>query len=141
MSADKQFLTDNARADGVQTTASGLQYRVITQGAGARPADGNAEVEVHYEGRLINGKVFDSSFQRGEPITFFLSQVIPGWTEGVQLMPVGSTYEFYIPSDLGYGSRGVPGVIPPQRHADLQGRTAQGVVIAPRVSSMVSRYG
>ncbi len=111
--ADTQFLADNARQPGVTVTASGLQYRVITQGAGARPASGDSEVEVHYEGRLIDGTIFDSSYQRGESITFFLNQVIPGWTEGVQLMPTGSTYELYIPSNLGYGARGIPGVIPP----------------------------
>ncbi|MBK8020620.1 MAG: FKBP-type peptidyl-prolyl cis-trans isomerase [Chloroflexi bacterium] len=113
MSADTQFLAENAKKEGVVTTASGLQYKVLTQGEGKRPASANAEVEVHYEGRLINGTVFDSSYQRGEPITFFLNQVISGWTEGVQLMPVGSTYELYIPSDLGYGPRGAAGVIPP----------------------------
>jgi FKBP-type peptidyl-prolyl cis-trans isomerase len=113
MSADKNFLQENARKEGVVTTASGLQYKVITQGTGARPASANSEVEVHYEGSLINGSVFDSSYKRGEPITFFLNQVIPGWTEGVQLMPIGSTYEFYIPSELGYGARGAGGVIPP----------------------------
>jgi len=113
MSADKKFLEENAKKEGVVTTASGLQYKVLTAGTGARPASGNAEVEVHYEGKLINGTVFDSSYKRGEPITFFLNQVIAGWTEGVQLMPVGSTYELYIPSELGYGARGAGGVIPP----------------------------
>ncbi len=113
MSADTKFLEENALKEGVVTTASGLQYKVLTQGTGARPASGNSEVEVHYEGSLINGTVFDSSYKRGEPITFFLNQVISGWTEGVQLMPTGSTYEFYIPSALGYGTRGAAGVIPP----------------------------
>jgi FKBP-type peptidyl-prolyl cis-trans isomerase len=113
MSAAKNFLDENARKEGIITTASGLQYRVITQGTGARPAGPNSEVEVHYEGRLVDGTVFDSSYKRGESITFFLNQVIPGWTEGVQLMPTGSTYELYIPPDLGYGTRGVSGVIPP----------------------------
>ncbi len=112
-SADKQFLEENAKKEGVVTTASGLQYKVLTQGTGARPSSANSEVEVHYEGRLIDGKVFDSSYKRGEPLTFFLNQVIAGWTEGVQLMPAGSTYELYIPAELGYGSRGAPGVIPP----------------------------
>lgn len=111
--ADKQFLTDNASKPGVVTTASGLQYKVLTQGTGPRPASANTEVEVHYEGRLINGTIFDSSYQRGETINFFLNQVIPGWSEGVQLMPTGSIYEFYIPAELGYGARGVGGVIPP----------------------------
>ncbi|NUQ04212.1 MAG: FKBP-type peptidyl-prolyl cis-trans isomerase [Anaerolineae bacterium] len=113
MSADKQFLEANARKEGVVTTASGLQYKVLTQGTGKRPSSANSEVEVHYEGRLISGRVFDSSYQRGEPITFFLNQVIAGWTEGVQLMPIGSVYELYIPSELGYGARGAAGVIPP----------------------------
>jgi FKBP-type peptidyl-prolyl cis-trans isomerase len=111
--ANQEYLEANAKKDGVEVTASGLQYRVIQQGDGSRPADGNAEVEVHYEGKLIDGTVFDSSYQRGESISFFLNQVIPGWTEGVQLMPVGSKYEFVIPSDLGYGQRGAGGVIPP----------------------------
>ncbi len=109
----KQWLAENAKKEGVVSTASGLQYKVLTQGTGAKPASANAEVEVNYEGSLIDGTVFDSSYKRGESITFFLNQVIPGWTEGVQLMPTGSTYELYIPSELGYGARGVPGVIPP----------------------------
>ena len=113
MKANQEYLEANAKKDGVKVTASGLQYRVIQQGDGSRPADGNAEVEVHYEGKLIDGTVFDSSYQRGESISFFLNQVIPGWTEGVQLMPVGSKYEFVIPSELGYGQRGAGGVIPP----------------------------
>lgn len=113
MKANQEYLEANAKKDGVEVTASGLQYRVIQQGDGSRPADGNAEVEVHYEGKLIDGTVFDSSYQRGESISFFLNQVIPGWTEGVQLMPVGSKYEFVIPSELGYGQRGAGGVIPP----------------------------
>jgi FKBP-type peptidyl-prolyl cis-trans isomerase len=113
MSAAKKFLEENSRKEGVQTTSSGLQYKVLTQGTGPRPASPNSEVEVHYEGRLVDGTVFDSSYKRGESITFFLNQVIPGWTEGVQLMPTGSTYEFYIPPELGYGTRGVSGVIPP----------------------------
>lgn len=113
MSADTQFLEDNAKNDDVTVTASGLQYKVIEQGTGPKPDSPNSEVEVHYEGRLVNGKVFDSSYKRGEPITFFLNQVIAGWTEGVQLMPTGSTYELYIPSELGYGKQGAGGVIPP----------------------------
>lgn len=113
MKANQEYLEANAKKDGVEVTASGLQYRVIQQGDGSRPADGNAEVEVHYEGKLIDGTVFDSSYQRGESISFFLNQVIPGWTEGVQLMPIGSKYEFVIPSELGYGQRGAGGVIPP----------------------------
>lgn len=113
MSADKKFLEENAKKEGVVTTKSGLQYKVLSAGTGARPKSSSSEVEVHYEGSLINGSVFDSSYQRKESITFFLNQVIPGWTEGVQLMPTGSTYELVIPAELGYGTRGVPGVIPP----------------------------
>lgn len=112
MEAGKQFLAANAKKEGVTTTASGLQYKVIHQGDGAKPA-ADAEVEVHYKGTLIDGKVFDSSYDRGESISFFLNQVIAGWQEGVQLMPVGSKYEFYIPYELGYGARGAGGVIPP----------------------------
>lgn len=116
MEAGKQFLAANAKKEGVVTTASGLQYKVIRQGDGAKPA-ADAEVEVHYKGTLIDGTVFDSSYDRGESISFFLNQVIAGWQEGVQLMPVGSKYEFYIPYELGYGARGAGGVIPP--HATL----------------------
>lgn len=99
------FLDENGKREGVKTTESGLQYEVISQGDGAMPA-ATSKVTVHYEGTLVDGTVFDSSYERGEPISFPLSGVIPGWTEGVQLMPVGSTYKFYIPSSLGYGSRG-----------------------------------
>jgi FKBP-type peptidyl-prolyl cis-trans isomerase len=112
MDKNQQFLADNAKQPGVQTTASGLQYKVLQAGTGAKPG-AYAEVEVHYEGRLIDGKIFDSSYERGEPISFLLGQVIEGWREGVQLMPVGSKYELYIPSELGYGKRGAEGVIPP----------------------------
>jgi FKBP-type peptidyl-prolyl cis-trans isomerase FkpA/FKBP-type peptidyl-prolyl cis-trans isomerase FklB len=112
MNTDKQFLADNAKKDGVKTTKSGLQYRVIREGTGRHPG-ANDEVEVHYKGSLINGKVFDSSYDRNESISFFLNQVISGWQEGVQLMKEGAKYEFYIPSELGYGQRGAPGVIPP----------------------------
>jgi FKBP-type peptidyl-prolyl cis-trans isomerase FkpA/FKBP-type peptidyl-prolyl cis-trans isomerase FklB len=109
---DQQYLEDNAKKEGVQTTASGLQYRVIREGDGPKP-NAYSEVEVHYKGTLIDGKVFDSSYDRGEPISFLLGQVIQGWQEGVQLMPVGSKYELVIPSELGYGVHGAPGVIPP----------------------------
>jgi FKBP-type peptidyl-prolyl cis-trans isomerase FkpA len=112
MDKNQQFLIDNAKQEGVKTTSSGLQYKVLQEGTGPKP-DAYAEVEVHYEGRLIDGKIFDSSYQRGEPISFLLGQVIQGWQEGVQLMPVGSKYELYIPSELGYGKSGAPGVIPP----------------------------
>jgi FKBP-type peptidyl-prolyl cis-trans isomerase len=98
-----QFLLENGQRDGVITTESGLQYEVLVNGEGPMPAD-TSVVTVHYEGKLIDGIVFDSSYEREEPGTFPLTRVIKGWTEGVQLMPVGSTYMFYIPADLGYGS-------------------------------------
>jgi FKBP-type peptidyl-prolyl cis-trans isomerase FkpA len=110
--ADKQFLVDNAKKEGVQTTASGLQYKVLETGSGAKPKATDT-VNVHYSGKLINGKKFDSSYDRGEPISFPLNGVIAGWTEGLQLMPVGAKYELVIPAELGYGSRGAGGVIPP----------------------------
>lgn len=113
MEAGKQFLAENAKKDGVMVTDSGLQYKVLNKGEGGKsPEDGNAEVEVHYEGSLIDGTVFDSSYKRGETISFFLNQVIKGWQEGVQLMSEGDTYELYIPYELGYGAQGAPGVIP-----------------------------
>lgn len=112
MNDNKAYLETNAKKEGVHVTASGLQYRVLREGTGPKPGP-RAEVEVHYEGRLIDGKVFDSSYARGESISFFLSQVIAGWQEGVQLMPTGAKYELTIPSDIAYGARGAPGVIPP----------------------------
>jgi FKBP-type peptidyl-prolyl cis-trans isomerase len=110
--AGKTFLEANGKQPDVTTTASGLQYKVITAGSGPRPT-ANDTVKVHYKGTFLDGKTFDSSYDRGEPISFPLRGVIPGWTEGVQLMPVGATYEFYIPSNLAYGERGAGGVIPP----------------------------
>ena len=107
-----KFLEDNAQRPEVKTTASGLQYEVLTEGTGPKPSGSTARVTVHYEGRLINGTVFDSSYKRNQPASFGLNQVISGWTEGVQLMPQGSKYRFFIPSDMGYGSRGA-GSIPP----------------------------
>jgi FKBP-type peptidyl-prolyl cis-trans isomerase len=106
------FLEENGKKSGVVTTASGLQYEVITEGRGRRPG-ADALVEVNYEGSLIDGTVFDSSFDRGESAEIPLNQVIPGWTEGIQLMTIGSTYRFFIPSALGYGGEGAGGVIPP----------------------------
>ncbi len=108
----KKFLEENAKKEGIKTTASGLQYEVITMGTGAKPT-ATDKVKVHYEGSLINGKVFDSSYKRGEPISFPLNGVIKGWTEGLQLMPVGSKFKFYIPQELGYGERGSGQDIPP----------------------------
>lgn len=108
----KAFLDENAAREGVKVTASGLQYKVIKEGEGAQPA-AEDEVTVHYTGKLLNGTVFDSSVNRGEPATFPLNRVIPGWSEGVQLMKEGAKYEFFIPSDLAYGPNGISNVIPP----------------------------
>ncbi len=108
----QQFLKENAKLEGVKTTSSGLQYKVLREGSGKQPAATDT-VEVNYEGKLINGTVFDSSYKRGESISFPLNQVIPGWTEGVQLMKEGAKYQFYIPSNLAYGSRGAGGAIGP----------------------------
>ncbi len=108
--AGDAFLAENAGREGVMTTDSGLQYKVLEQGSGPMPA-ATDRVTVHYRGTLIDGTEFDSSMG-GEPVTFGLNQVIPGWTEGVQLMPVGSKYEFYINPELGYGAAG-GGPIPP----------------------------
>ncbi|MEG1499427.1 MAG: FKBP-type peptidyl-prolyl cis-trans isomerase [Bacteroidales bacterium] len=102
----KLFLEKNAKEKGVKQTESGLQYKVIKEGKGKKPLSTD-KVKVHYVGTLIDGTEFDSSVKRGEPITFPLNGVIPGWTEGVQLMNVGSKYLFYIPSELGYGDRTV----------------------------------
>lgn len=109
--AGEKFLAENERKEGVQKTASGLQYKVITEGTGAKPKATDT-VTVHYEGKLIDGKVFDSSYERGEPVSFRLNEVIKGWTEGVQLMNTGSKYELYIPSDLAYGETGNPNIEP-----------------------------
>ena len=108
----EKFLQENKLREGVQETASGLQYEVLVQGKGPKPT-AESTVKVHYEGTLIDGTVFDSSYQRGEPIEFPLNGVIKGWTEGLQLMPVGSKYKLYIPSELGYGERGAGQSIPP----------------------------
>ena len=108
-----RFLRENAKKEGVKVTESGLQYEVIEQGDGAKPKETD-KVKVHYEGTLTSGEVFDSSYERGEPISFGLNQVIKGWTEGVQLMPIGSKYRFVIPYDLAYGEAGSPPAIPPK---------------------------
>jgi FKBP-type peptidyl-prolyl cis-trans isomerase len=107
------FLEENAQQDDIIVTESGLQYRVIEEGTGERPT-AEDEVEVHYTGTLVTGEEFDSSHSRNQTATFPLNRVIPGWTEGVQLMTEGSTYQFFIPSDLGYGDNPPPGsIIPP----------------------------
>jgi FKBP-type peptidyl-prolyl cis-trans isomerase len=106
-----KFLAENKKRPEVKETPSGLQYEVVKMGTGPMPKDTNT-VKVHYTGTLINGTKFDSSRDRGEPISFPLNGVIPGWTEGVQLMPVGSTFKFYIPYQLAYGAQGSPPVIP-----------------------------
>jgi FKBP-type peptidyl-prolyl cis-trans isomerase len=100
-----KFMLENHSKEGVQVTDSGLQYKVLEMGDGAKPS-ATDKVKVHYRGTLLNGEEFDSSYARGEPISFQLNQVIPGWTEGVQLMPVGSKFMFYIPPDLAYGPAG-----------------------------------
>ena len=106
-----EYLKENASRDLTRVTKTGLQYKVITEGNGQSPS-AHSRVRVHYEGRLTDGTVFDSSYKRGTPTEFGLGQVIPGWTEGLQLMKEGSTYEFTIPPALGYGEVGVPGHIP-----------------------------
>ena len=112
IAAEKKFFEENAKKQGVVTTKSGLQYQVLVEGSGEKPGRTDV-VKVHYEGQLPNGKVFDSSIARGEPIEFPLDHVIPGWTEGVQLMKVGAKYRFFIPSRLGYGAHGAGNAIPP----------------------------
>ena len=107
----EKFLAENALKEGVKVTESGLQYEVIKMGKGKKPT-ATDRVKVHYHGTLIDGTVFDSSVERGEPVTFGLNQVIKGWTEGVQLMPIGSKFRFYIPQELGYGAQNA-GSIPP----------------------------
>lgn len=102
------FLTENAKKEGVHTTASGLQYEIIEQGTGVKPSASDT-VKVHYHGTLIDGTVFDSSISRGMPATFGVHQVIKGWTEALQLMPVGAKYRLYIPEDLAYGAHPHPG--------------------------------
>ena len=108
----QKFLEENKKREQVKVTNSGLQYEVLTPSIGQKPT-ATDNVRVHYEGTLIDGTVFDSSYRRGEPISFALNQVIAGWTEGLQLMSIGSKYKFYIPYNLGYGARGAGDSIPP----------------------------
>jgi FKBP-type peptidyl-prolyl cis-trans isomerase FkpA len=105
------FLAKNRTQKGVFTTASGLQYMVLRQGAGLRPKPTD-KVRVNYEGKLLDGKVFDSSYERGQPAEFALTQVIAGWSEGVSLMPVGGKYRFWVPADIAYGEQGPPDIGP-----------------------------
>lgn len=105
---EKNFLTANGKKPGVVTTASGLQYQIITQGTGPKPKVDD-RVSAHYTGSLLDGTQFDSSYKHNQPAQFVLKQVVPGWTEGLQLMPVGSKYKFWIPSKLAYGETGTPG--------------------------------
>jgi len=109
--AENAFLAENAKKPGVKITASGLQYEIVTETTGRKP-QANSTVLVHYEGKLVDGTVFDSSYERGSPWETDISRVIPGWTEGIQLMSVGSKFIFYIPSQLAYGESGIQGVIP-----------------------------
>lgn len=107
-----RFLAENAKRPEVKVTPSGLQYEVLEPALGMKPT-ATSTVEVHYEGRLLDGTVFDSSYQRGQSISFALNQVIAGWTEGLQLMSVGAKYKFYIPYNLAYGAQGAGQSIPP----------------------------
>lgn len=106
------FLAENGAREGVDTTESGLQYEILEAGSGPKPSATDT-VTVHYRGTLLDGTQFDSSYERGPPATFPLNRVISGWTEGLQLMPVGSTWKLYIPSELAYGDRGAPPSIGP----------------------------
>ena len=109
---DRDYLETNKKKSGVVVTSSGLQYRILRAGKGRQPAAGDA-VEVNYKGTLVNGKVFDSSYDRGQSISFPLNKVIAGWTEGLQLMKEGAKYELVIPANLGYGVFGSGSSIPP----------------------------
>ena len=110
--AEKNFMAENAKRPGITVTPSGLQYEVLKQGSGAKPT-ASSVVRVHYTGTLLDGTKFDSSVDRGEPAEFGVNQVIAGWTEALQLMPVGSKYKLYIPAAIAYGARGAGEAIPP----------------------------
>jgi FKBP-type peptidyl-prolyl cis-trans isomerase FklB len=112
LKAGQDFLAANKEKQGITTLPSGLQYEILTEGTGAKPGP-TSKVTCHYHGTLIDGTVFDSSVQRGQPATFPLNMVIKGWTEGLQLMPAGSKWRFFIPADLGYGNRQVSAQIGP----------------------------
>ncbi len=130
----EKFLSENAKKDGVTTTASGLQYEVLKMGDGAKPV-ATDKVKVHYRGTTLDGTEFDSSYKRGQPISFPLNGVIKGWTEGVQLMPVGSKFKFYIPSNLAYGENGAGATIAPNStlifEVELLGIEAEKPVESP----------
>lgn len=111
--AGKKFLEENKKREGVVTLPSGLQYEVITEGNVGRYAKATDQVQCHYKGTLIDGTLFDSSIKRGQPATFGVNQVIPGWVEALQLMPEGAKWKLYIPSDLAYGAQGAGEMIPP----------------------------
>ena len=111
--AGKKFLEENKKREGVVTLPSGLQYEVITEGNVGRYAKATDQVQCHYEGTLIDGTLFDSSIKRGQPATFGVNQVIPGWVEALQLMPEGAKWKLYIHSDLAYGAQGAGEMIPP----------------------------
>ncbi|WP_340122134.1 FKBP-type peptidyl-prolyl cis-trans isomerase [Methylobacter svalbardensis] len=111
--AGTAFLTENTKKPNIVTTATGLQYEVLTPGTGATSPSATDSVTVHYKGTTLDGEEFDSSYSRGEPATFPLNRVIPGWTEGVQLMKEGAKYRFYIPSELAYGEQGAGRAIGP----------------------------
>jgi FKBP-type peptidyl-prolyl cis-trans isomerase len=111
--AGDKFLAENKTKSGVKVTASGLQYKVLKQGNGPKPSL-DSKVSVHYQGTLLDGTEFDSSYKRNQPASFPLQGVIKGWTEGLQLMPVGSKYMLYIPSELAYGPAGAGGIIGPE---------------------------
>ncbi len=113
LKSGEAFLAANKSKEGVQTTESGLQYKIITAGTGAKPG-ADETVKVHYQGSLIDGTVFDSSIKRGEPATFKVNQVISGWIEALQLMPAGSKWQLFIPADLAYGPQGPPAIGPNQ---------------------------
>ncbi len=114
IAAEATFLAENGKKPGVTTTASGLQYQVMTAGKGDAKPKASDSVKVHYTGTLLDGTKFDSSYDRKEPAQFVLNSVVPGWTEALQLMPVGAKYKLWIPAKLGYGAEGTPGgPIPP----------------------------
>jgi FKBP-type peptidyl-prolyl cis-trans isomerase len=132
--AGRDFMTENAKRKEVTTTSSGLQYEVITKGSGGKKPTEADTVKVHYHGTLIDGTVFDSSVDRGEPVSFPLGEVIPGWTEGLQLMAVGDKFKFFIPAELAYGEAGA-GPIPPNSalifEVELLGIGAEAAAPAP----------